>query len=254
MVAAPQLVESLDSLAPEHIATIGALPVPLSASPILPGTGPRPDRWTLSGWAFVRPMAGPVPLGQGLLGGSQAGLRAARRIDRAGRLEIYARAVSSGRLGDGAEGALGLSVQPLRVVPMRISVERRQAVIGSGARSAMAAFASGGVSDMALPAGARLDGYAAAGVVGLRQRDLFAEGTLVARRRVVAVGPVEFDAGIGAWGAIQPDLERIDIGPSLSARWRLGSVSPRLSVDWRQRVAGDAAPTSGVAVTLAADF
>ncbi len=233
-----------------------ALPLVVIAQPARsPSTRPlAPDRWTLSAWAFIRPMSAPTPLGQGLLGGSQAGARGAWRIDRHGRAEVYARLVSSGRFGDGVEAALGIAVKPLRAVPLRLSVERREQVVGSGGRSSMAAFASGGVSDVPLPLQLRLDGYAAAGVVGLRRRDMFAEGAVTVWRRVATIGPVDVEAGVGAWGAVQPDLERIDVGPGISARWRLGGVSPRLSLDWRQRVAGDAAPQSGVAVTLAADF
>lgn len=145
-------------------------------------------------------------------------------------------------------------MQPLGGLPVRVSVERRQQLMGNGGRSAFAAFASGGASDVALPLRFRLDGYAAAGVVGVQRRDLFAEGSATVRRGIVELGPVEVDAGGGVWAAAQPGLERVDVGPSVSARWLAGELQPRLSVDWRQRVVGDATPQSGVAVTLAADF
>lgn len=237
-------------------AEVVRLVIPSPPLPDLPGRPvlPRPDRWTLSGWVFVRPMSAPTTLGQGLLGGSQAGARAAWRLDRDGRVELYARVVSSGRLGDGVEGAAGVSVLPVRTVPVRLSVERREQLVGSGGRSAFVAFASGGVYEVALPLRFRLDGYAAAGVVGVRRRDLFAEGSATVRRRLVSVGSVDVDAGVGAWAAVQPDLERVDVGPGVSARWRVGALRPRLSIDWRQQVLGDAAPQSGVAVTLAGDF
>lgn len=226
----------------------------LTVAPTAP-TGPAStDRWAASAWLFGRSMAGQVPLGQGLLGGSQAGVRGAWRIDRAGRVELYARLVSSGRPGDGAEGAVGVSARLLDNVPVRVSLERREQLTGSGGRSALALFASGGVDDIRLPLQARLSGYAAAGVVGARRRDLFAESAVTVRRPLAQIGPVAVDASAGAWAAAQPGLERVDAGPGLSARWRIGAVEPRLSVDWRQRVAGDAAPQSGVAVTLAADF
>ena len=255
LITEPLVRPELPADTPARVAPAFMSPVTIAPPARLPSTlSPAVDRWTLSAWGFVRPMSAPTPLGQGLLGGSQAGARGAWRIDRRGQAEVYARLVSSGRLGDGAEGALGVSLQPLRAVPVRLSVERREQIVGSGGRSAMATFASGGVSEVRLPLRMRLDGYAAAGVVGLRRRDLFAEGSVTVRRPVVRIGPVDLDAGVGAWGAVQPDLERIDVGPGISARWRLGGVSPRLSIDWRQRVVGDAAPQSGVAVTLAADF
>lgn len=240
-----------DTVAEEGRAALTSSSIP---APVVRPAPARADRWIVSGWAFVRPMSARTTLGQGLLGGSQVGVRAAWRLDHYDRAEIYARVVSSGRLGDGVEAAAGLSVQPLRAVPVRLSVERREQLAGNGGRSAFAAFAAGGVSDVALPLNFRLDGYAAAGVVGVRRRDLFVEGSATLRHRLVEVGPVEVDAGVGAWAAVQPDLERVDVGPSVSARWRIGELQPRLTVDWRQRVAGDAAPQSGVAVTLAADF
>lgn len=199
-------------------------------------------------------MAGQVPLGQGLLGGSQAGVRGAWRADREGRVELYARLVSSGRPGDGVEGAAGVSARLLDDVPVGLSFERREQLAGSGGRSAFALFASGGVDDIPLPLRTRLSGYAAAGVVGARRRDLFAEGAVTVHRPLATLGPVAVDASVGVWAAAQPGLERVDVGPGLSARWRIGTTQPRLSIDWRQRVTGDAAPQSGVAVTLAADF
>jgi hypothetical protein len=249
MLRSPMPTGSTEAaLRPVMPAVPPALPVPPPS-----GTGTA-DRWSFSGWAFVRANSAPASLGQGLLGGSQVGARSAWRIDRSGRAEVHGRIVSSGRLGDGAEAALGVTVQPVRAVPVRLSVERREQIAGSGGRSAFASFVSGGVDDVPMPLRMRLDGYGAAGVVGVRQRDVFAEAAVRLRRPVGRIGPVALDAGLGAWGAVQPGLERIDIGPSITTRWQAGALSPRLSLDWRQRVGGDAAPRSGVAVTLAADF
>ena len=79
-------------------------------------------------------------------------------------------------------------------------------------------MASGGVSDVALPAGFRLDAYAQAGVVGLHRRDGFADGAVVIDRRV---GPDETSplrlGGLAA-GAVQPGAARIDVGPRLTLR------------------------------------
>ena len=60
-----------------------------------------------------------------------------------------------------------------------------------------------------------------------------------------------FSAGFGVWGGYQPGLYRVDAGPRISMRVR-DNISVHL--DWRQRLAGDAAPGSGPALTLAADF
>ena len=214
------------------------------------------DRWSAAAWLAFRDgttgastaSASPSPL----LGGSQAGARVAYRLTGSGRTQAYGRVVTAGRRMDGAEAALGLDWQPHPSLPLRLAMERRQQVIGADARSAFAVFAVAGVSDRALPAGWRLDGYGAAGVVGAHQRDRFAEGSLRVSRPVATWGRAHISAGAGSWAATQPGVSRVDVGPTMTLR--LDGVAPRLSLDWRQRVAGSAAPDSGLALTLATDF
>ena len=62
-------------------------------------------------------------------------------------------------------------------------------------------------------------------------------------------GPVS--AGFGIWGGVQPGLYRVDAGPRLSLRVRRNI---RIDLDWRQRLAGQAEPGSGPALTLAGNF
>ena len=211
------------------------------------------DRWTGGAWAFHRAggLAAPLP-GAASLGGSQAGARIAYRIGRADRIEAFARVSTAGRRASGAQAALGLSVRPLRAVPISLVAERRQALGGNGDGSAFAAYAVGGLSDAALPSGWRLDAYGAAGVVGARRRDGFAEGATRITRALARFGAVTLGGGGGLWAGAQTDAARLDVGPTLSAR--IDHIAPRLAVDFRQRIAGDARPASGVAVTLAADF
>ena len=92
-----------------------------------------------------------------------------------------------------------------------------------------------------------LDAYAQAGIVGLGRRDLFADGAIAFTRPVYG----RFSAGLGMWGGYQPGLYRLDAGPRISMKVR---DNIRAHVDWRQRVAGNAQPASGPALTLAADF
>ena len=47
---------------------------------------------------------------------------------------------------------------------------------------------------------------------------------------------------------------RVDVGPRLTLRLPDVGEGSRIALDWRQRVAGDATPESGLALTLAADF
>jgi hypothetical protein len=226
--------------------------VPDFAPAALPPPGARPDRFSGSAWLLARPGGGVPALGNASLGGSQAGVRLAWQPGRS-PVALFGRMVSSGRLGRGAEGAIGVSTRLSRRVPVDLVVERRVALI-QPARDAFAAYIVGGGQQELAPGGWRLDGYGAAGVVGARRRDLFAEGSVRVDRPLLEAGRMTVRAGGGAWGAAQPGASRLDVGPSLSADWRSEAGSPRLAVDWRQRVAGDAAPQSGPALTLAVDF
>jgi hypothetical protein len=61
----------------------------------------------------------------------------------------------------------------------------------------------------------------------------------------------QFSAGLGVWGGAQPGLYRVDVGPRVTMKVRR---NVRVHFDWRQRVAGNALPGSGPAITLAGDF
>src|SRR5687768_435242 len=208
----------------------------------------RLDRLQLSAWALLRSQPGPGGLAAGgTLGGSQAGARLTYQISPL----LAASLRSSSPVGGGAGGgevAAGIRVTPVRSIPISLTAERRQA-IGStgGGRSAFAMFVEGGVYQRPMPWGFELDAYAQAGVVGIRRRDLFADGALTFTRPLFG----RYSAGFGMWGGVQPGLYRVDVGPRVSMRVRRNL---RVHADWRQRVAGNAEPSSGPALTLAADF
>ncbi len=238
-----QLLEPVAPLGPAQASRLfpAAVPqTPLAATPAL-------NRWSLSTWAHVRRGSGGQLATGGTLGGSQVGARATYALSQ--RLAISARLYSPLSRASGAEAALGVEVQPLAAVPVRVLTERRQA-IGRDGRSALALLAHGGVSERPLPGGLRLDAYAQAGVVGLRSRDGFVDGAL---RVGLPLGD-KINLGIGAWGAAQPGASRVDVGPHASYRLPLLGGSARISADWRVRVGGDARPGSGPALTLSTDF
>jgi hypothetical protein len=83
--------------------------------------------------------------------------------------------------------------------------------------------------------------------VGLKSRDLFIDGGLTVTRPLFK----QFSAGFGVWGGAQPGLYRIDAGPRLTMRVR---KNVKFHLDWRQKLAGNARPGSGPALTLAGDF
>lgn len=212
--------------------------------------------WSLGGWAYLR--AGDHGGSEGIaaasqLGGSQAGLRLGYGFGETGRARVYARATMAIRRPGQREVALGLAFAPLARLPVDLAIERRAAA-GKEGRSAFAAMVSGGVGEVALPAGFRLEAYGQAGLVGVRRRDGFLDGAVVVDRRLGPDDNAPLRLGALAAGAVQPGAARVDVGPRLTLRLPDVGEGSRVALDWRQRIAGDAHPESGLALTLASDF
>lgn len=214
--------------------------------------------WSLGAWLYLRgggrgSGAGAKAAATSQLGGGQAAARLAYGFGDSGRLRAYARASVAIDRPDQRELALGLAFAPVAHWPIDAAVERRIA-LGREGRSALVAMVAGGVGDVALPGDFRLEAYGQAGIVGLRSRDGFADAAVVVDR---AVGPDPsgpLRVGALAAGAVQPGAARVDVGPRLTLRLPEVGDGGRIALDWRQRVAGDARPESGLALTLAADF
>lgn len=227
----------------------GTRPETRMVSKVAGGPADVASGWSASAW-FVARGGGPTGVAPGSqLGGSQAGFRVDRAIGRGFALTARVAAPLSGR---GAEIAPGIAWQPGRL-PLRAVAEYRLALDGGG--SAAAVGASGGLSDTRLPAGFRLEAYAQAGAIARRGVEGYADGAVRIARAVAAVDRLRLDLGVGAWGARQRDAARIDVGPSVALRMPIGGdAGARLQLDWRQRIAGDARPGSGPALTLGADL
>jgi hypothetical protein len=256
-IQAPQFYSPVPQLDEWPLSRIAASSRPARSQTTIPmqTTAPailadRLDRVQLTMWAMLRGQQGqlaaqPSLASGGTLGGSQAGMRLFYNFSP----QIAAVLRSSSDVGRrGGEVALGVRAQPLRSLPVWITAERRQA-LGKygGGRNAFAVFAETGVYGRPLPWGFSLDGYAQAGVVDFRSRDLFADGGFTVTRPIFS----NFSGGFGIWGGIQPHLYRVDVGPRVTMRVRRNL---RVHLDWRQRIAGNAAPGSGPALTLAGDF
>jgi hypothetical protein len=232
------------------LSALPALPLaqsrPIPVFPAQPVVQPRLDRLQMTTWALLRGPSEPGALASGgTLGGSQAGVRLAYNFNR--WLAASVRTTSPVGGSRGVEVAGGVRVTPFRSIPIAITAERRQAVGRGNGRSAFALFAEGGLYRQPMPLDFSLDAYFQAGVVGLNSRDLFADGALSFTRPVWG----RFSAGLGLWGGYQPGIYRIDAGPRVSVRLRDNIYA---HVDGRQRLAGRAEPSSGPALTVAADF
>lgn len=208
---------------------------------------PRLDRIQVSAWAMLRQQqtgtAGTPSLANGgTLGASQAGSRIAYNFTR----QIAATLRTTSEVGRrGGEVALGLRIQPARAIPVWFTAERRQRLgTGGSGRNAFALFFEGGVFNRPMPWHFAMDAYLQGGVVG---HEGFVDGGMTLTRPLLR----RVSAGMGVWGGMQPGVSRLDVGPRVSLKVR---DNMKVHLDWRQRVAGNAKPGSGAAVTLAGDF
>lgn len=235
----------------DHLAGAVSRTTPLSGDPV-GRPPPAGSPWTVSAWLVARGAGDATLAPGGTLAGSQAGLRIGWRPRPGQPVALFTRA-SRPLQTKGAEVALGVEVQPLERVPVRAALEQRFA-LEDGAAEGTALSLIGGVSDVRLAGGLRLDAYGQAGIIGLSRRAGFVDGAASIVRPVASWGETDVRLGAGLWGAAQPGLSRLDIGPRAELRLPIAGRRVRLGVEWRERVAGNARPDSGPALTLGADF
>lgn len=235
------------------------------AAPFLPApTRVAGDRWSLDAWAFWRQGSDAAPISQGrvpIYGASQVGAvlqyRLAPSTGRDPRL--YARAYRALVRRGESEAAFGASARPLPQVPVRVAGEVRITDAAFGNEVRPSAYAVTELAPIALPLGSRLEAYGQAGWVGGEAATAFADGQASLTRTVEAVAAttdnrLRLSVGAGAWAGAQEGAHRVDLGPTMRLDLTLGEVPARLSLDWRERVGGDAGPESGLAATLSTRF
>jgi hypothetical protein len=218
------------------------------------------DRWSLDAWAFWRQDSGMLParsLGRApSYGASQAGavLRYELQPESAHRPRAYARAYAALSDADEQEFAAGFSAKPIPSLPLRAHIEGRALRSGDDTEARMAGFVTTELQPLDLPAGLKGEAYAQAGYVTGDRATAFADGQVHVMREVADFDLARVELGGAGFAGAQKGASRVDIGPSMRVDLKLGDVPARLSVDWREQVAGDAQPDSGLAVTLSTRF
>lgn len=217
----------------------------------------RTRRWSGDGWLLWRDdTTTPVTSGRPSYGRSQMGavVRYSLAPQFGQRPQAYLRA--AGALQGARENsvAAGLSARPLARVPVRLAGEVRVNQRSLGTQVVPAAHAVTELAPQRLPGGFVAEAYGQAGYVGGRNATAFVDGQARIDRTVTANHNFDLRAGAAAWGGAQDDGSRLDVGPSASLSFRLGAARGRVAADYRFRVAGDAEPASGPALTLSAGF
>lgn len=215
------------------------------------------SRWSADGWLHLRrDTTTPVLSGRPSYGRSQAGavLRYRLAPNLGNKPQAYVRVSSAIEGAKDHEVSAGISVRPLAKVPVRVAGELRASQTLGGNEIRPAVFAVSEFPPLDGPLGTRANIYVQAGYVGGNNATTFADGQMRVTKPIAKMGPARLDAGGGVWGGAQNNGERLDIGPSASVTFDLGKARSKLAVDYRFRVAGDAEPSSGPALTLSAGF
>lgn len=252
---------------PDNALAVAPSAMPASPPvPYLPAARTEALRWSGDGWILWRqggngfnlPGAGlpGASLPSGAYGSSQAGFVLRYRLAPSSPLRptLYLRASSGLYQPRGEEAAFGLSLRPLSKVPVALMGEARvtRTMTGTVVRPAVAVVTE--LPPTRLPLGFRAETYGQAGWVGGKDHTPFIDGQAKLDRPVAKAGSAELRLGAGAWGGAQKGASRLDVGPSATLDLGIGPARARLSADYRWRVAGDAAPGSGAAVTFSAGF
>jgi hypothetical protein len=196
-------------------------------------------------------------LGNGQYGGGQSAILATIPLLRFPKQSSVSRFALIGRASVAhddlreREYSAGVRWQPMASVPVHVTVENR---FRHDRPDAIAAFVAGGHQIGALPMDFTLDAYGQAGMVSGAGGGKFGDVQMQMLKPVSTHKHATLSAGVGAWAGGQSDVMRVDIGPSVRAELRAGSTQLRLDASWRFRVAGNARPGDGPAVTLSTSF
>ncbi len=243
---------------PAHIALARAGP-PTRAPSGTPQTGSGQRVWRSDAWVFFR-QGDSSPSGLGPItqtyGASQFGgtLRYRPPVGWADRSDIYFRTYRA--LVEPSESQLGVgfSTRPIRSLPVRSHLELQVVDQTPSSEVRMAGFATTELPPIELPQRFKAEIYAQAGYVTGGNATGFVQGQAVISRDLAEFSLENVNTGVGAWGGAQRGVYRLDLGPSAYLTAQLGEAPVRVSLDWRQRVAGDSMPPSGFAATISTSF
>ncbi|HEY9093020.1 hypothetical protein [Parasphingorhabdus sp.] len=227
-------------------------------------------------WLFARQSSGAGPSGAavpvlqspgGQYGGSQAGAILTYRLAGASQSHLSAFVRASSALKDAGqeELAIGLSARPFARIPLSLFAEKRMGA-GQFHSRGTAVYVAGGTGPDLLPkilpeklpeiliADTSLETYGQAGFLFADNDSYFFDVSANLQRKLWEQGHYKLTAGAGAWAGGQEGVTRFDIGPRANIHIPVGKNDMRLSLDWRQRIGGNAVPDSGVAVTVSTGF
>jgi hypothetical protein len=203
----------------------------------------------------VAPGNGGGAISNGQYGGSQAGAILSYRLfdPSVTEISLYGRFSAALTGWSQKEIALGARVKPLAALPVALHVEQRFDA-GSGGDAGSAFFVTGGTGPDPIVDKFAIETYAQAGYVAGRNKTYFFDGSATLQRPIAEFGDMQLSVGPGVWTGGQRNITRMDVGPRASLKLPVETVSVRVAVDGRIRIAGNARPGNGPAITLSTGF
>ncbi|WP_159645237.1 hypothetical protein [Sphingorhabdus sp. 109] len=231
--------------------------------PVSPALHAR-NRFSAYFWIFARQDPGPDRgvqgngrqlISNGQYGGSQAGaILSYQLLDRrAPDISLYGRVSTALDPWSQEEVALGARIQPVRTFPVALHAEQRFDA-ARGRESGTAFFVTGGTGPEPIAERWTLETYAQAGYVLGPNETYFFDGAATVQRPIAGLGSARISVGPGAWAGGQRNIRRVDVGPRIDVAVPVIGHSARIALDWRIRVAGNARPGNGAALTVSTGF
>ena len=217
----------------------------------------RQKRWQVYAYSFWRASR---PLGPSLgpnaqYGGSQSGMIATfdpvGSPDRGIGLLIRGSVTPVRPAANAHELAVGFRWRPMKHLPLTLSAERR---FRERSADGFAAYMAGGIDSVPLPKGWKLDAYGQMGYATGQSSGGFFDGQARVLHRLTDVGKTPISVGVGGWAGGQKGAYRVDVGPAIVAKIDAGPGAVLVQLDWRLRVAGNAEPKNGLALTVSSGF
>ncbi len=188
-------------------------------------------------------------------GASQAGAILAHRIsgNKGRNVSAFVRASTALASSGEEELALGIKTKPFESLPVSFFAEQRFGPRDNGIRGTALYIAGGTGPDKLLPR-TSVETYGQMGFVFARDDSYFYDASAALQTRILDHQESRLTAGAAIWASGQEGASRIDVGPRVKFQVPVGPINMQVSVDWRERIGGNAHPGSGAAVTLSTDF
>ena len=188
-------------------------------------------------------------------GGSQAGALISYQLrgNQKRGLSLFLRGSTALSVSGEEELAVGTKIKPFPDIPVSLYAEQR---VGNAAQRnrGTAVYLAGGTGPDHLLENISFQTYAQAGYVFGPPDSYFFDASVAVQKNILHEGGRATAIGGGLWAGGQKGVSRVDIGPRATINVPVGRVNTSISADWRWRLAGDAVPGTGAAITLVAGF